>query len=357
MGNGITKGRGATVNALATRFDRLQRVVDGDWQDAAETVDGSARPPATTVTLEHPRSIIARNTSPDVPFDRSINAYRGCEHGCVYCFARPTHAYHDLSPGLDFETRLFAKPAAAALLRVELSRQGYAARPIAMGTNTDPYQPIEDSHRITRAVIEVLAEFGHPFSIVTKSDRVLRDLDLIAPMAARGLVHVGVSITTLDPALARRMEPRASTPKRRLAALDGLRAAGVPVMVLAAPMIPALNDHEIEAIFAAAADAGATYASMIPIRLPHEVAPIFKDWLAAHFPDRATHVMELVRSMRGGRENDPGFGTRMRGSGAYADLLHARARAARRRFGLDTRLAELRCDLFSVPGAVQLSLW
>ena len=350
------KGRGATLNARSGRFDDRAREVDGDWRDLAERVDGDAPAPATTVTVEHAKSIITRNRSPDVPFDRSINAYRGCEHGCVYCFARPTHAYHNLSPGLDFETRLFAKPDAPALLATELARKGYAPATIAMGTNTDPYQPIEERFGITRALLGVLLKHRHPVSIVTKSDRVARDLDLLAALAANGLTHVGISITTLDPVLARRMEPRAATPKRRLAAVRALVGAGVPTAVLIAPIVPAINDHEIEALAAAAADAGALALHAIPVRLPNEVAPLFRDWLLAHYPDRAAHVMSLIRSIRDGRDNDPAFGSRMRGAGPFADLIHARVAAARRKNGITGRLPPLRTDLFRVPEGAQMRL-
>jgi len=357
MGPGVHKGRGATISRLSARFDDHAREADGDWLDQGSLIDGEPPPPPRTeVTIEHPRTIIARNASPDVPFDRSINPYRGCEHGCVYCFARPTHAFHNLSPGLDFETKLFAKPSAARLLRAELSKKGYEPRVIAMGTNTDPYQPIEERFGLMREILAVLAEFGHPVSILTKSDRILRDLDLIAPMAARGLITCGLSVTSLDPALARKLEPRAAASRRRLAALAGLAAAGVPTLACIAPIIPAVNDHEMEAIVEAVAKAGVTTAAFIPLRLPHEVSPIFQAWLAEHYPDRAAHVMSLVRSIRDGRENDPEFGSRMRGSGPYADLLRARFRIALRRHGLDRRLPPLRTDLFRAPGAHQLSL-
>lgn len=355
-GSLLHKGRGATRNQPSARFDDPARETDGDWRDEAPLIDGDPTPLRTTTTIEHPKTIITRNASPDVPFDRSINAYRGCEHGCIYCFARPSHAYHNLSPGLDFETKLFAKPTAPALLRAELAKRSYQPATIAMGTNTDPYQPIEDTHRITRALLEVLLEHNHPVSIVTKSDRVTRDLDLLAPLAARGLTHVGLSITTLDPALARRLEPRAATPKRRLAAVRALSDAGVPVAVLIAPIIPAINDHEIEALFEAAAQAGALGVYAILVRLPHEVAPLFKDWLATHYPDRAAHVMSLIRSIRDGRDNDPAFGSRMRGSGPYADLIHTRMAAARRRSKIEGRLPPLVTHRFRVPGPEQLAL-
>jgi len=352
----LHKGRGATLNARSARFDDPSREADGDWRDQAEAIDGEAPPPRTTVTLEQPRTIVTKNASPDVPFDRSINAYRGCEHGCIYCFARPTHAYHNLSPGLDFETKLFAKPDAARLLRAELRKRGYVPATIAMGTNTDPYQPIEDTHAITRALLEVLLEYRHPVSIVTKSDRVLRDLDLLGPLAAQNLVHVGLSVTTLDPVLARKLEPRAPAPRRRLAAVTALRDAGVPVAVMIAPIIPAISDHEIEALVEAAAAAGAGQVHAIPIRLPSEVAPLFRDWLATHFPDRAQHVMSLIHGMRGGRDNDPAFGSRMRGQGPYADLLHARVAAARRRYSIEGCHAPLATNRFRVPGPEQLAL-
>ena len=309
--------RGATLNCESARFGLPERVADGDWLDSREALDDMPAPVRTTVTVEKPRTIISRNQSPDIPFDRSINAYRGCEHGCIYCFARPTHAFHDLSPGLDFETRLFAKPDAAMLLRVELSKPSYVCAPIAMGTNTDPYQPVERDWRITRGCIEVLAETNHPLMITTKSDRVTRDLDLLGPMAAKGLVSVMMSITSLNPKIAMTLEPRAPAPRRRLAAVRALADAGVPVQVSIAPLIPAITDHETEAILAAAASAGARSASFIPVRLPHEVAPLFRAWLDTHFPDRAGKVMRMIQSIRGGeRDNDPRFGERMRGSGS-----------------------------------------
>ncbi|MEH3106538.1 MAG: PA0069 family radical SAM protein [Sphingomonas fennica] len=350
-------GRGATVNAVSGRFGLPTHEADGDWLDEAETIDGAARPPATTVTIERPRTIVTRNSSPDVPFDRSINAYRGCEHGCIYCFARPTHAFHDLSPGLDFETKLFAKPDAAALLRAELARPGYVARPIAMGTNTDPYQPIEGRFGITRAVIAVLAEHGHGFTITTKSDRVVRDIDLLGPAAARGLCSVAMSIPTIDPATARTLEPRAPTPKRRLAAVRALSAAGVPVYVSIAPVIPAITDHEIESILEAAAAHGARAAFFLPVRLPHEVAPLFRAWLDTQHPDRAEKVMAIVRSIREGRENDPAFFTRMRGSGPWAELIRTRFLIACRRHGLNRERMTVRSDLFVPPPGRQGELF
>lgn len=351
------RGRGAPLNARSTRFDEPAREADRDWLDAVGLVDDGPPPLRTTVTIEQPRTIISRNVSPDIPFDRSVNAYRGCEHGCIYCFARPTHAYLGLSPGLDFETRLFAKPSAPALLRAELSKRGYTPAVLAMGTNTDPYQPIEAHHRITRGLLEVLRDFRHPVSITTKSDRVVADLNLLRPMAADGLAAVVISVTSLDRATARTLEPRAATPGRRLAAIRALSDAGVPAFVSVSPIVPAVTDHEIETIIEAAAAAGAIGAFARPIRLPHEVAPLFRAWLDAHHPDRAARVMHLIQSMRGGRDNDPEFGSRMHGEGPYAALLHRRVAIAKARLGLDRPRIELRTDLFEVPGQKQLALF
>jgi DNA repair photolyase len=303
----------------------------------------------TTVTVEKPRTIISRNQSPDVGFDRSINPYRGCEHGCVYCFARPTHAYHDLSPGLDFESRLFAKPDAPNLLRRELAARNYVPRPIAFGTNTDPYQPIEEHWQVTRNCLEVLTECRHPFTITTKSDRVVRDLDIIAPMAAKGLAAVVLSITTLDPKTARTLEPRCPRPAKRITAVRILTDAGVPTFVSLAPVVPQITDHEMEHILEAAAGAGARGAFFLPVRLPHEVAPLFRAWLEAHHPDRADKVMHTIQSIRGGRDNDPNFFTRMQGQGPWADLLRTRFRIACARLGLNRERLALRTDLFRRP--------
>jgi len=349
--------RGATFNDASTRFALPAREADGDWLDEREALDGPASPMRTTVTVEHPRTIISRNHSPDVPFDRSINPYRGCEHGCIYCFARPTHAWLDLSPGLDFESRLFAKPNAAELLRAELSRPGYVVAPMALGTNTDPYQPIERDWRVTRSVLEVLAECRHPVTITTKSDRVCRDLDLLVPMAGQGLAAVMISVTSLDPRLAATMEPRAPTPARRLAAVRRLAEAGVPVHVSISPVVPGITDHEVERLLEAAAEAGARSGFFIPVRLPHEVAPLFRAWLEEHFPDRAAKVMHRIQSIRGGRDNDPRFGSRMRGEGAWYDLLAARVRLAKRRVGIDGERLSLRCDLFRPPAGAQGELF
>ena len=352
---GSKQGRGATRNGTPTRFNLPQRVVEGDWLDQVEALDGIT-PRRTTVTIEKPRSILTRNSSPDIGFDRSVNPYRGCEHGCVYCFARPTHAYHDLSPGVDFESRLFVKPDAAKLLHAALSRPGYEAKPIALGTNTDPYQPIEERFRVTRSILELLLETRHPFTITTKSDRVLRDLDIIAPAAKLGIAAVAISVTSLDPAIHRTLEPRAPSAKKRLAAIRALTDAGVPAIVAIAPVVPQITDHELEAIVEAAVAHGARGGFYLPIRLPHEVAPLFRAWLDDHYPGRASKVMATIRSIRGGRDNDPDFHSRMRGSGPWADLLHDRFERAVRRHGLPQARFNLRCDRFEPPPGDQLRL-
>ena len=348
--------RGATNNATSRRFALPEREADGDWLDAQSLVDGAPPPLRTSVTVLTPRTILTRNTSPDVPFNQSINAYAGCEHGCIYCFARPTHAYHDLSPGLDFESRLFAKPDAATLLRAELAKPGYRVAPIALGTNTDPYQPIEGEWRITRSILEVLAETDHPVAITTKSDRVVRDIDILAPMAAKGLATVCVSVTSLDAKVARTVEPRAPTPERRLAAVAKLAAAGIPTYVSIAPVIPAITDHEIEHLVARASQAGARHAFFIPIRLPHEVAPLFRAWLDTHYPERAGKVMAIIRSLRGGRNNDPDFFTRMKGQGPWAELLRVRFHRACRLHGLNQDRPRLDTSLFRPPRGPQVEL-
>lgn len=358
MDRKLRPARGATLNAESGRFNLPSRESDGDWLDSREDLDGEPPKLRTTVTVERPKTIITRNKSPDIGFDRSINAYRGCEHGCIYCFARPTHAYHDLSPGIDFETRLFAKPKAATLLRAELAKRGYVCAPIAMGTNTDPYQPIESDWRITRSCVEILAETNHPLMITTKSDRVTRDLDLLAPMAAKGLTSVMVSVTSLDPKIAMTLEPRAAAPRRRIEAIRKLSAAGVPVIVSISPVVPAITDYEMEHILETAAEAGARSASYIPVRLPHEVAPLFRAWLDTHFPDRAGKVMGIINAMRGGRDNDPNFGTRMKAEGPWADLLRTRFQIATRKYGLDKRQwLPLRTDLFRPPAGAQGELF
>jgi DNA repair photolyase len=349
-------GRGAPENRTPTRFNLPSREADGDWLDEREGQDGAPPLLRTTVTVEKPKTIIARNTSPDIGFDRSINPYRGCEHGCIYCFARPTHAFHDLSPGLDFETKLFAKPDAAKLLRAELSKPGYRVRPMAMGTNTDPYQPIEGKWRITRSVLEVLAETRHPVTITTKSDRVVRDIDIIAPMADQGLASVALSITSLTPEISRTLEPRAPSARKRLAAVKALSEAGIPAHVAIAPVVPGITDHEVEHIVEAAAQAGAIGIFYLPVRLPYEVAPLFRAWLDEHYPDRADKVMNIIRSLRGGRDNDPNFFTRMQGSGPWADLMRTRFEIAVRKHGLNKEKTKLRTDLFEPPQGPQLRL-
>ena len=343
--NGVrTPGRAAGSNA-PNRFEPYQRErLDDGWEN-----DDDLPVLRTEVRDERPRKVITRNTSPDISFDRSINPYRGCEHGCIYCFARPSHAYLGLSPGLDFETRLVARPEAADVLRAELSAKGYCPKTIAIGTNTDPYQPIEKDRRIMRSILAVLAEFNHPVAIVTKGALIERDIDILAPMATKGLVRVGISVTTLDPRLCRLLEPRAPAPARRLDTIRRLSEAGIGVRIMVSPVIPALTDHELEALDAAGADAGAQAASSIVLRLPREVAPLFRDWLATHMPDRAERVMGRVRELHGGRDYDPEWGQRMRGQGPWAELTRARFDLALRRHGLDRRLPSLRTDLFCPP--------
>jgi DNA repair photolyase len=351
--------RGA-LSQVPGRFESLGReAFDDGWTRDDEPLE----PRATAVAIERARTIIARNDSPDVPFDQSINPYRGCEHGCIYCYARPSHAYLELSPGLDFETKLFAKTNAAERLREELAKPGYRVSPISLGANTDCYQPAERKYRITRQIVELLAECGHPFTIVTKSALVERDLDLLAPMAKRKLVKVFVSIGTLDRSLARKLEPRAASPQRRLDVVRALNAAGVPCGVMVAALIPALNDKTMEHVLEEAAKAGAREAAYVILRLPNELKDLFREWLAAHYPDRAGHVMSIVRQMRGGRDNDPRFGERMRGTGNYAELISARFRLACQRHGLNghgggRRPPELDCAQFVPPSpAGQMKLF
>jgi DNA repair photolyase len=340
------KGRGAVSNPTGRYEPGARTCEDDGW---TRDDDPDLPPLRTTVTPDASRTVIARNQSPDIPFDRSINPYRGCEHGCVYCYARPTHAYLGLSSGLDFETRLFAKPDAPSLLRRELASPGYRPAMIALGTNTDPYQPIERSLRITRGILEVLAACGHPVGIVTKSALIQRDIDILAPMAERGLASAYVSVTTLDRGLARRMEPRAATPERRLDTIRALAGAGIPTGVMLAPVIPALTDHEIEQILEAAAGAGAAFAGHVMLRLPHEIKDLFAEWLQAHVPDRTKHVLSLVRQMRGGALNDPSFGRRMTGSGPYAMMIQRRFRLACERLGLNKRNWRADTSLFRPP--------
>jgi DNA repair photolyase len=341
---GLRRGRGAVTNASG-RFEPLRRESIDDGWSAQE----AEKPFVTEVAIERAKTIVTRNESPDLSFDRSINPYRGCEHGCSYCFARPTHAYMGLSPGLDFESRLFAKTNAAELLERELSAPGYQPRTIAIGTNTDAYQPIEKEHRIIRRVLEVLERFQHPVGIVTKSALVARDIDILAPMAAKGLAKVAVSVTTLDRRLARSLEPRAATPDKRLETIRRLSQAGVPVTVLVAPVIPAINDHEIEAILKAAREAGATESGYVLLRLPLEVRDIFREWLLANAPGKLRHVMSLVQSTRGGRDYDPAWGQRQTGTGPFAWLTGRRFQAAAERLGYNPKRLKLRTDLFAPP--------
>jgi DNA repair photolyase len=349
----MNKLRGA-LSQIQGRFETEARSpFDDGWPDD-EQIDKTFQ---TAVVEERARSIIARNDSPDIPFEQSINPYRGCEHGCIYCYARPTHAYLELSPGLDFETRLFAKTNAVQLLKEELSKRGYRAKPIAFGTNTDCYQPIERRYKVMRGLLEVLAACDHPLTIVTKSALIERDIDLLAPMAKKNLVKAFISITTLDHTLARTLEPRAASPRRRVDALRALAAAGIPCGVMVAPLIPALTDKTLEAVLDEAAKAGATMAGWILLRLPNEVRPLFKEWLATHYPQRAEHLISIIRQSRGGRENDPNFGSRMTGSGNFVELIGKRFDLACRRFGLnseDNHMAsrkDLDCSLFRPPDA------
>ncbi|MEQ6248159.1 PA0069 family radical SAM protein [Sulfitobacter sp. HNIBRBA3233] len=338
------KGRAAQSNH-AGRFERLTRdAVDDGWaeEDALPVL-------RTETSIEQPRSIITYNRSPDLPFDRSINPYRGCEHGCVYCFARPSHAYLGLSPGLDFETRLVARPDAPQVLSRELAARSYRVAPIAIGTNTDPYQPIEKTHAVTRGCLEVLSQAGHPVAIVTKGSLIERDIDILGDMARRGLVRVGISVTTLDPALSRLMEPRAPAPARRLRTIRLLAGAGVPVRIMASPLIPTLTDPELEQILEQGRAAGARHASWIMLRLPREVSPLVQEWLEAHFPGRAARILGRLREMHGGALYDSQWHRRMRGDGPYAEMIARRFEIAVKRLGLSERAAPMRCDLFRAP--------
>lgn len=346
-------GRAAGSNHVG-RFEAHSREAVSDGWDRDDVLPVLR----TQTTIEVPRKVITYNTSPDLPFDRSINPYRGCEHGCVYCFARPSHAYLGLSPGLDFETRLIARPDAAEVLRKELAARKYRPAPIAIGTNTDPYQPIEKTHGIMRRCLEVLSDCNHPVAIVTKGSLIERDIDILADMARRGLVRVGISVTTLDAKLSRLMEPRAPAPARRLVMIRRLAAAGVPVRVMASPVIPALTDPELEAILQSGKEAGARHASWIMLRLPREVSPLVQDWLAEHYPDRAERIMNRLREMHGGKEYDARWHRRMRGEGPYAEVIAQRFKLAAKRLGLSGQAPPMRCDLFRppvLPGA-QLNL-
>ena len=348
------KGRAAQSNRPG-RFERFDRDrIDDGWsqEDTKPTL-------RTDVSIERPRKVITRNTSPDLSFDRSINPYRGCEHGCIYCFARPTHAYLGLSPGLDFETRLIARPEASDILAKELRAKSYKPRLIAIGTNTDPYQPIEKEHQIMRRILKVLNDFNHPVGIVTKGTLIERDIDIIEEMATRALVRVGISVTTLDASVSRKMEPRVPSPKRRLQTIQRLSDAGVQVRLMASPVVPGLTDHELEALLEAGAEAGAIAASWILLRLPREVAPLFKEWVEAEFPNHANKILGKVRESHGGKDYDAEWGKRLRGEGHYAQLISHRFKLACRRLGLQNDLPPLRTDLFQVPSQAgdQLSLF
>ncbi|MEB8386380.1 PA0069 family radical SAM protein [Rhodobacteraceae bacterium KMM 6894] len=347
-------GRGAVSNR-AGRYEGLERQYQPDGWDLP-IADAPLR---TQTSLEVPRRVISYNRSPDLPFDRSINPYRGCEHGCVYCFARPTHAWLGLSAGLDFETRLVARPEAPARLREELRHRAYSPRTIAIGTNTDPYQPIEKEHRVTRNLLKALREFRHPVAIVTKGTLIERDIDILTDLARDRLVRVGISVTTLDPKLSRRLEPRAPSPARRLQTIRALADAGIEVRIMTSPLIPGLSDHELESMLEAGRDAGAIAASWVMLRLPLEVSGLFKEWLATHYPDRAARVMGLVRDMHDGKDYAAQWGTRMRGQGPYAEMIARRFAVSVKRLGLDRKLSDLRTDLFRAPVEVgdQLSLF
>jgi DNA repair photolyase len=352
---GAARGRGAKSNHTG-RYESAQRE---DFDDGWTETDGQPVKIDTTLTPEKARKILTRNDSPDIGFDQSINPYRGCAHGCIYCYARPAHAYMGLSPGLDFESKLFFKPEAAALLEKELSKPGYRCERVHIGGNTDPYQPIERKLKITRGVLEVLDRFNHPLSVITKSNLILRDIDILERMARRNLAGCAISITTLDRSLARAMEPRAATPARRLEAVAGLAKAGVPVAVMFAPVIPGLNDHELESVLEAAKQAGATGAGYVALRLPMEIKDLFQEWLAEARPDRASRVMSLVRQTRGGRDYDPQWGSRMRGVGPVADLVSARFHAAVKRLGLNQVERRRDTSQFGVPAKAgdQLALF
>ncbi|CCE23406.1 PA0069 family radical SAM protein [Methylotuvimicrobium alcaliphilum] len=345
------KGRSATGNPNGRYNLESREAFDDGWDYFDDET-----PLRTEVSLENARTIISRNQSPDIPFEQSLNPYRGCEHGCIYCFARPTHAYLGLSPGLDFETKLTAKPEAAELLRKALQSRKYRCTPVALGANTDPYQPIERRYRITREILEVLSEFRHPCTITTKSAMVERDIDLLAPMAESNLVQVNLSLTTLKPELSRKLEPRASSPQRRLQTIARLHENKIPVNVMVAPVIPVLTDSELESILKAASETGAQSAEYILIRLPLEVSELFEEWLNTHVPNQAKHVLNRIRDCRSGRANDPRFGTRLRGEGVYADLIAQRFRIATRRLGLDTGMPALDCSRFK-SGPIQMDLF
>lgn len=355
---GGLRGRGAASNRVG-RYLQAMREADAEQLEQQRLQEGVPERVATVVQVVRSRQIISHNQSPDIPFRQSINPYQGCEHGCIYCYARPSHAWHDLSPGLDFETRLFAKPDAADLLRKELAKPGYQASPIMLGANTDPYQPIDRQWQITRQLLQVLLECRHPVGIITKSALIERDLDLLQALATQGLVQTYLSVTTLDAELARRLEPRAATPLRRLQAIRALREAGVPVGVLVAPIIPALTDAGVFAVLQAAAEAGAGSASYVILRLPLEIRDLFVEWLQQHYPQRAEHVMSVLQQMRGGQDYQSTYGERMKGRGPYADMLRQQFALHCRRLGLVRRSLDVRCDLFQppLPANGQLSLF
>ncbi|MGD9000662.1 MAG: PA0069 family radical SAM protein [Granulosicoccaceae bacterium] len=351
-GQDARRGRGATLSPDNRYTGQTREAIDDGWgslEQAGETL-------VTSLTVDASKTIISYNQSPDVPFDRSINPYKGCEHGCVYCFARPTHAYLDLSPGLDFESRLFYKPDAPVLLQKELAARHYRCAPLMLGINTDAYQPVERKLQLTRQIIEVLNETRHPYSIVTKSALIERDIDPIAEAAAASRASVAISITTLDPALARVMEPRAASPQRRLQTIRSLTQAGIPVAVLVAPLIPVLTDHEMESILEQAREAGAVSAGYVLLRLPHEISDMFADWLHTHMPDKAQHVLNRIRDARGGKAYDARFGTRMRGTGVFAELMTKRFKLAAQRLGFDDH-GSLDCSQFAPPGGPQMALF
>ncbi len=348
------RGRGAVSNTVG-RYEAYDRCFEADgWYQ--ETGQDALR---TQVGLERPRKIITYNSSPDVPFDRSINPYRGCEHGCIYCFARPTHTWLGLSAGLDFETKLIARPDAAEVLARDLSKPGYRVAPVAIGTNTDPYQPIEKDYEILRACLEVLSDCNHPVTIATKGVLIERDIDILSDLASRRLVKVGITVTTLDPDLSRRLEPRVPVPKHRLQTIERLASAGIPVRIMVSPIIPGLTCHEMEPILKAGAEAGAKVATWVMLRLPLEVSPLFREWLEVHVPDRAKRVTGHVRDMHGGQDYASDWGRRMRGEGPYAEMIAQRFRLTAKRLGLDGEIGKLRSDLFKPPltAGAQLSLF
>ncbi len=346
------KGRGATLSPDNRYSDTTREHVDDGWQ-----ADEQAAQIKTQLLIDSAKTIISYNQSPDVPFDRSINPYKGCEHGCVYCFARPSHAWLDLSPGLDFETRLFYKPDAPELLLKELAHKNYQAAPVALGINTDGWQPVEKSLRLSRRLLEILVQYKHPVAIVTKSALIERDLDLLAEAAHQQLVHIAISVTTLDRELCRRMEPRAAAPQRRLEIIQNLTQAGIPVSVLLAPLVPVLNDNEMETLLGAVREAGAVDAGYVLLRLPHEIDAMFVDWLGQHYPLKAEHIMQRIRDMRGGKSYDATFGKRMRGQGIFAEMIRKRFKLAKQKLAFPGAPA-LRDDLFIKPDlAGQLALW